>query len=137
MRGPGFRSFSAGGNKTLFRLAGGPRPLPRLAVVEAPIDALSLAALERIRVDTLYAATTGGMGPSTVEALQELLEDLTSLSDGLLVAATDADRAGNRYAALLTELAKAAGIRSERLAPPDRVNDWNDVLTRTGGKRAE
>jgi DNA primase len=134
MRGPTFRSFSPGGDKALFRLAGGPGSLPRLAVVEAPIDALSLAALERIRADTLYVATTGGMGQSTVEALQELLTDLASLPDGVLVAATDADRAGERYATRLAELADAAGVRSERLVPPDRLNDWNDVVTRTAGQ---
>ena len=58
MRGPDWRSFSAGGGKTLFRLPGGPGSLPRLAVCEAAIDALSLAAIERMRHDTLYAATT-------------------------------------------------------------------------------
>jgi hypothetical protein len=39
MRGPDWRNFSAGGEKTLFRLPGGSGRLARLAVCEAAIDA--------------------------------------------------------------------------------------------------
>ena len=74
MRGADYRNFSAGGDKTLFRLPGGPGRLTRVAVCEAAIDALSLAAIERARDDTLYAATAGGMGPATIAALQQLLQ---------------------------------------------------------------
>jgi len=45
----------------------------------------------------------------------------------LLAGATDANHAGERYAARHAELAAAAGIAFERLAPP-LGNDWNDVL---------
>jgi hypothetical protein len=38
---------------------------PAWSSAEAPIDALSVAALEAIRTDTLYAATGGGIGPAT------------------------------------------------------------------------
>jgi hypothetical protein len=62
MRGPDWRGFSQQSDKSLFRLPGGTGRLARLAVCEAPIDALSLAALEGLRADTLYLATTGGMG---------------------------------------------------------------------------
>ena len=103
MRGPDWRNFSAGGGKTLFRLPGGPGPLTRVAVCEAAIDALSLAAIERARRDTLYAATAGGMGPATVAALQQLLQVLATDPAGILIAATDADTAGRRYAARLQE----------------------------------
>ena len=48
MRGSDYRNFSAGGDKTLFRLPGGPGRLTRVAVCEAAIDALSLAAIERV-----------------------------------------------------------------------------------------
>ncbi len=37
---------------------------------EAPIDALSLAAIEQVRPDTIYVATGGGMGPGTLAGLQ-------------------------------------------------------------------
>ncbi len=75
IRGPDYRGFSPGGDKTLFRLPGAPigsrLPVTRLAVTEAPIDAMSLAAIEQLRADTLYVSTAGGMGPHTLEALDQ------------------------------------------------------------------
>ena len=128
MRGSDYRNFSAGGDKTMFRLPGGPGPLTRVAVCEAAIDALSLAAVERSRSDTLYAATAGGMGPETIVALQQLLQVLSSDPAGLLIAATDADTAGRRHAARLAALATEAAVRFAAILPPDGLNDWNDVL---------
>jgi hypothetical protein len=128
MRGIDFRKFSAGGGKTLFRLPGGPGPLPRVAVCEAAIDALSLAAIEQRRPDTLYAATAGGMGPATIAALQQLLLDFASDPAAVLIAATDADTAGRRHAARLEVLAIDAGVSFRTLLPPDGLNDWNDAL---------
>ena len=118
MRGSDFRNFSAGGCKTLFRLPGGPDPLPRVAVCEAAIDALSLAAIEQCRPDTLYAATAGGMGPATVAALQQLLPGLAADPAGILIAPTDADIAGRRYAARLEELASRPACGSTRFSRP-------------------
>ncbi len=69
VRGPDFKGSLRGGTKTLFRLAGGPSPT-RLAVLEAPIDALSLAAIENVRRDTIYVATGGGMGPAPWKPLE-------------------------------------------------------------------
>jgi hypothetical protein len=128
MRGPDYRNFSAGGGKALFRLPGGPGPLPRVAVCEGAIDTLSLAAIERCRSDTLYAATAGGMGPKTIIALQGLLPGLAADSSGILIAATDADIAGRRHAVRLEGLAAEAGMRFETILPPHGLNDWNDVL---------
>jgi hypothetical protein len=128
MRGPDYRNFSAGGGKTLFRLPGGPGHLPRVAVCEAAIDALSLAAIENLRGDTLYSATAGGMGPATIASLQQLLRDLNGDPAGILVAATDADNAGRRYATRLAELAIEAGVTFDTILPPGGLNDWNDVL---------
>jgi len=130
MRGPSWRGMAAGSDKTLFRLSGGSMAVPRLAVVEAPIDALSLAALEGPRADTLYLATTGGIGPGTLKALEALLADRATNPVAELVAATDADPAGDRYAAFLTELAAAAGVCAARLRPPHGVGDWNELLVR-------
>ncbi|MDR3488593.1 MAG: DUF3991 and toprim domain-containing protein [Bradyrhizobium sp.] len=133
MRGPDWRNFSAGGDKTLFRLPGfrlpgGPGRLTRIAVCEAAIDALSLAAIERARCDTLYVATAGGMGPATVAALQGLLQDLSTDPSGILIAATDADTAGRRYATRLEGIAMEAGVRFDAILPPGGLNDWNDAL---------
>jgi hypothetical protein len=128
MRGPDCRNFSAGGGKTLFRLPGGPGRLTRLVVCESAIDALSLVAIERERRDTLYAATAGGMGPATIAALQQLLQVLSSDPAGILIAATDADVAGRRYAARLHEMATEARVRFDTILPSEGRNDWNDAL---------
>jgi len=133
MRGPDWRNFSVGGGKTLFRLPGfrlpgGSGRLPRVAVCEAAIDAISLAVIECFRRDTLYAATAGGMGPATVAAIQQLLHDLSADPAGILIAATDADTAGRRYAEKLAELATEARVRFDAILPPDGLNDWNDAL---------
>ena len=128
MRGPDWRGFSKNTDKTLFRLPGGTGTLNRLAVCEAPIDALSLAALEALRADTLYVSTTGGMGPSTLACLEQLLREMAARPGAVLAMATDADGPGQRHAEHLAELATAAGVRSERLLPHDGRNDWNDVM---------
>ena len=132
MRGPDYRGFSASGAKTLFRLPGQPAssatPTTRLVVCEAPIDAMSLAGIERLRADTLYAATAGGMGPRTIALLRTLLRGLAPRPDAVLVAAMDADAAGERYAVKLVELALEAGIRSSRIEPFGGCKDWNEVV---------
>jgi hypothetical protein len=114
MRGPSWRGFSAGSDKTLFRLPGGPGRPSRVAVCEAAIDAMILAAIESCRLDTLYAATTGGMGPATIAALEQLLQGLASEPGGMLVAATDTDNAGRRYAAGCRRWPRRSGRRSPR-----------------------
>ena len=136
MRGPDWRGFSKQSDKSLFRLPGGTGGLLRLAVCEAPIDALSLAVLEGVRADTLYLATTGGMGPQTLACLDALLRDLADQPAGVLVAATDADKAGKRYAHRLADKAQAAGVRSERLKPPAKQNDWNKIIQQKQGRAA-
>ncbi len=132
MRGPDYRGFSTGGDKTLFRLPGRVADelgaMSRLVVAEAPIDAMSVAAIERLRADTLYVAVTGGMGPETLKALDLQLRVNAPLSGAVLVAATDADHAGDGYAARLQGMAEAAGVRFERLRPPVEGEDWNDRL---------
>jgi len=133
IRGPDYRGFSSGGYKTLFRLPGAPlgarTAVTRLAVAEAPIDAMSLAAIEQLRRDTLYVSTAGGMGPHTLEALGQTLQDLAQQPAARVVAAFDADEQGARYAGFLAELAASVGVAVERLIPPEGRKDWNDVLT--------
>ena len=104
--------------------------MPRLVVVAAAIDALSLASLEGPRGDTLYLATAGGCGPMTIAALRALLGQRASLAQ--LVAVSAADAAGERYATFLAELAQAAGVTCERLRPPRALGDWNAILVRAG-----
>jgi Protein of unknown function (DUF3991)/Toprim-like len=137
MRGPAYRGFSPGGTKTLFRLPGWPRsstvPTIRLVVAEAPIDAMSVAALEQLRADTLYVATAGGMGPGTIAALEYELWALSTQEGGEMAIATDADGPGDRYAERLEGMARAIDLRSTRLRPLRGANDWNDVLKQGRG----
>ena len=129
MRGPAWRGFSADGAKALFRLpAGAGGTATRLAVAEAAIDALSLAALERLRPDTLYAAVAGGMGPLTLLCLEQELRALAGRPGAVLAVATDADAAGERLAARLAGLAAAANVACERLRPWHGSKDWNDLV---------
>jgi hypothetical protein len=89
---------------------------------------LSLAALEGIRADTLYAGTAGGIGPGTVASLESEVKWRAVCPAAVLVGAPNADDAGHRYAERLEELAQAAGVRFERLLPPGGIKDWNDCL---------
>ncbi len=127
VRGPDYKGSLAGGRKTLFAFSRAGEACRRLAVAEAPIDALSLAAIEGIRSDTLYVATGGGMGPSTLSAIETLLARTATDPDARLVSAADANTAGDRYAACHAEIAAVARVAFERLRPTAGI-DWNDVL---------
>jgi Toprim-like/Protein of unknown function (DUF3991) len=132
VRGPTFKGSLRGGDKTLFRVRPSRGEAARLVITEAPIDALSVAAREGHRSDTLYVATGGGMGPHTIDALTEAFAALTSIPNTLVESAVDANLAGDRYADRHAELARAAGIRFSRLRPPEGL-DWNEVLKREAG----
>ena len=68
------------------------------------------------------------MGPSTIAALEALLLALKGSPDALLESATDANSAGDRYAARHQEIAEQIGIGFKRLRPTIEGGDWNDVL---------
>jgi hypothetical protein len=128
VRGPTYKGSLTGGMKSLFRLPLKGPTLSRLVVAEAAIDALSLAAIENLRGDTLYAATGGGMGPGTIAALEALLVDIARLPDALFCSATDANGPGDRFADRHQSLARQFCIPFVRLRPPIEGGDWNDVL---------
>ncbi len=115
-----------GGHKTLFRLRPGVAESTRLVIAEAPIDALSVAAIESLRTDSLYVATGGGMGPGTLAALRAICAELATRPGSIVESAADANRAGDRYAERHAEIARAAGVPVRRLRPPEGL-DWNDV----------
>jgi hypothetical protein len=120
--GPHYRGFSPGGTKTLFRLPGRLRtstvPTTRMVVTEAPIEAMSVAALEQFRADTLYVATAGGMGPGAIAALERELWALSTQESGGEPAIRHRRRdAGDRDAAPLTEMTDGIDVRSTRLRP--------------------
>lgn len=128
IRGPDFKGSVRGGDKILFRLPGGDDAPTRFVLAEAPIDALSLAALEAVRADTLYAATGGGMGPKTIQTIETIVARLAQIPGALFCSATDANRAGDRYAENHRDIAAGAGVAFERLRPPIEDGDWNDIL---------
>jgi Protein of unknown function (DUF3991)/Toprim-like len=118
IRGPTYKGSLTGGAKSLFRLSASRRSLPRIILAEAAIDALSLAAIEQFRGDTLYAATGGGMGPGTIAAIEALLAEMAMLPGALLCSATDADGAGDGFADRHRSFAERFGIPFTRLRPP-------------------
>jgi hypothetical protein len=129
VRGPTYKGSLTGGSKALFAFhLRKPSRRPRVVVAEAPIDALSCAAIDRLREDTIYAATGGGMGPNTIAALEALLIARKALPETFLESATDANPAGDRYAARHEAIARDVGIPFKRLRPPIEGGDWNDVL---------
>ncbi|CDZ42270.1 Relaxase/mobilization nuclease family protein [Neorhizobium galegae bv. officinalis] len=119
-RGSDWRGFSTGGAKALFQF--GMNNARRICVTEAAIDALSLAAIEETRSDTLYLSTGGGWSPLTALAL----ETLASGEDAWLVAATDNDVQGEVFADRLRQMADSAHCNFSRLRP--RCEDWNEEL---------
>jgi len=135
IRGVAFKGSLRDGKKVLFRLQSGERLVTRLVLTEAPIDALSVAAWENCRADTLYAATGGGMGPDTVSAIERIVRRLAAIRGSVVASAADANLAGERYAVHHERLAYAAGVTFERLRPPIAEGDWNDALKaqRAGG----
>jgi hypothetical protein len=119
-RGPAWRGFSTGGTKALFRFGWG--DARRVCITEAAIDALSLAAIEEMRADTLYVSTGGGWSPLTAEAVRTL----ASQEHSKLVAATDNNVQGEVFADRLRQMADEAGCDFSRLKP--RHVDWNEEL---------
>ncbi|WP_083989059.1 DUF3991 and toprim domain-containing protein [Devosia geojensis] len=128
-RGPRWRGFSTGGAKELFRL--GNEAALRFCVTEAAIDAMSLAALEGMRTDTLYVSTGGGWSPASDAAIRAIAAG----PDILIAAATDNDRQGEIYAGRLQGIVSEIGCRYERLRP--FTEDWNSDLKRTGEGKPE
>jgi hypothetical protein len=116
-RGPDWRGFSTGGAKSLFRFGG--NCARRICVTEAAIDALSLAAIEQTRPDTLYVSTGGGWSPTTTQAL----ETLVSGEGTWLVAATDNNIQGEVFADRLRQMADRDFSRAR-----PRCEDWNEEL---------
>lgn len=119
-RGPEWRGFASGGGKALFRL--GPTEANRICVTEAAIDAMSLAAIENVRPDSLYLSTGGGWAPATEVAIRVL----AACPGTLLVAATDNNAQGDIYAGRIAVIGRDAACDFERLRPV--AGDWNDEL---------
>lgn len=119
-RGPVWRGFATEGAKELFRF--GSEACERICITEAAIDAMSLAAIEVLRPDTLYVSTGGGWSPATDDAIRRLAKR----GNTWLVAATDNNRQGDIYADRVRAIAADASARYVRLRPC--AGDWNEDL---------
>ncbi|SFJ59553.1 Toprim-like [Bradyrhizobium sp. Gha] len=119
-RGPSWRGFATDGGKELFRF--GSAAAERICITEAAIDAMSLAAIEVLRPDTLYVSTGGGWSPATDVAVRRL----ANRANAWLVAATDNNRQGDIYADRVRAIAAEASARYARLRPC--AGDWNEDL---------
>jgi predicted RNA methylase len=109
-----------------FWIGTGQGPVNRVLLVESPIDAMSLAVLDKAQRRpegvTIYLSTDGS-GGVPVEALKTVLR-----SEGLVAAAFDADVAGETMAWRVAQQVP----KLERLTP-DQGKDWNEVLVRPEG----
>ncbi|MEI9431689.1 DUF3991 and TOPRIM domain-containing protein [Mesorhizobium sp. Cs1299R1N3] len=108
-RGPEWRGFATGGAKVLFQFSS--CDAPRLCVTEAATDAMSLAALEGERCDSLYP---------TARSPERCGADRCDRHNPQ----------GEVYADRLEALAGGAGCGFERLRP--REEDWNAELKAKG-----
>jgi hypothetical protein len=93
----------------------------RVAVCEAAIDALSLAAIDSAYDDTAYVSTGGGWGDAGDAAIGQLLSKAR-----MVVAATDRGTGGDLLAGRLKDLARCHAILFERRRPT--AKDWNEQL---------
>jgi hypothetical protein len=109
-----------------FWIGTGQGPVQRVLLVESPIDAMSLAVLDRAQRGpegvSIYLSTDGS-GGVPIEALKTVLR-----SGGLVAVAFDADVAGELMAWRVAQ--QVPGI--ERLTP-NQGKDWNEVLVRPEG----
>ena len=105
-----------------FWLRSGKGEVQRVVLTESPIDAISLAVLEKEKSTqdskvSIYLSTDGS-GAVPTAALKALLD-----RDGQVIAAFDADRAGEKMAWRIAEV--LPGIT--RMSPA-QGKDWNDRL---------
>lgn len=116
----GFTGFAAGGEKGLgcSNILGGDT---RLVLAESFIDMLSYAVLfpdERTR----YSSFGGGLSPQQPEIIRSAITSLPLGSE--IVAATDGDEAGAKFAAIIRDLCEGYTFKEHRPA----AGDWNDAL---------
>ncbi|WP_250565049.1 toprim domain-containing protein, partial [Adonisia turfae] len=108
-----------------FRIGTGQGSVQRVLLTESPIDAMSLAVLDKERRQqggvTVYLSTDG-TGGVPVEALNAVLQ-----RNGQVVAAFDTDKAGELMAWRMA--AQVPGLRRLR---PAYGKDWNERLVHHG-----
>lgn len=121
-RGWQARGFSAGGTKGLWCHVCDPLPT-KIIVCESGIDCMSYAQLHALSAAVAYCSTAGTCGPRVINGLVELARQWKAS----IVAAVDADTAGDRLAAQIEHAAHAESVLVQRHSP-EPYNDWNDAL---------
>jgi hypothetical protein len=123
----GFTGFAAGGTKSAWQSVA--RESDRaLVVTESAIDALSHHQLySEQRETTRYLSTAGQPSRAQIELLDRTFSRLPRLTT--VVAAVDADVAGQVLAGRVRELVHSHGLVFRRDVP-ERAKDWNELLQR-------
>ena len=127
-RGPGFVSFSKGGQKALWCSVPGSDD-QTLVLAEGSIDALSYAVLAG-HSRSRFISFSGALNKEQPALIAQAIAKMPMGS--MIVAAIDNDDAGDQYVAVLEELFRSAArvdltFRVDR--PERRGQDWNDALT--------
>lgn len=120
----GFTGFSTGGAKGLWLSRCAPSD-QRLVITESAIDALSYHQVNP-HPKTRYASTAGAQSRQQPDLIDRAISWMPA--GGVIVAATDNDAAGQKYAKTIAELcAKHSHVSFERHAPA-LGKDWNEHL---------
>jgi len=115
-----FKSYTAGAVPGVWLSNSTPADT-RLVVCESPIDAMSFHALQGDD-QTRYLAIRQGYDP------RDLAEAIRAMPEGaLIVAATDDDPQGRKYAQEVILAAREAGYSAQEMLPEGK--DWNEDLT--------
>jgi hypothetical protein len=116
----GFTGFAAGGEKGL-GVSNDVAADKRIVFAESFIDALSYACLFPCAY-TRYRSFGGGLSPRQPELIRAHIAALPAGAE--VIAATDADAAGESFAAVIGGLSEGYRFRAHRPG----AGDWNDVL---------
>jgi len=117
----GFTGFSAGGYKAFFACRAGltrETAPPRLIIAESAIDAMSYYQYDPS--PSLVLSFGGGLSPEQEDLLRHVLAKYAAAE---IVTATDNDKDGDAYAALIEAIRPDA-----RRARPPLGKDWNETI---------
>jgi 5S rRNA maturation endonuclease (ribonuclease M5) len=120
-----FNGFSPGGTKALWKSKqeSGDR---RLVIVESAIDAMSYHQLFADKnPHTRYISTGGTISKYQLDLIKTAMADMTK-TGGEIVIATDNDKAGNKLAKTLANVAPSLYKISRHV--PQQGKDWNEFL---------
>lgn len=127
--GPDFRNFASGATRSLFTLDAANGGATRIVVADTPIEAMSIATIERMRGDTIYAAVSGAVGLETTTTLRAYIDRIDPYKLSIVVATPTTD-AGNSLAERIAAVGHAANFVPDRIFPSHGQKDFNAMITR-------